>query len=94
VADVCDDCGGPLVTRPDDTPEATRTRLLDYQEQTRPILERLARKHTVVTVDGSATPDVVRADIRRMLRLPSAPAVTQPSREAPRGADAMSARAT
>lgn len=68
--DVCDDCGGPLVIRPDDAPEAIRTRLRDYQEKTRPILDRLSRKHAIVTVDAAAAPEAVRAEMRRGLGLP------------------------
>src|SRR3989344_5330248 len=38
--DVCDKCGGKLVQRKDDTPEAIKRRLQLYHEQTRPILDK------------------------------------------------------
>ena len=69
VASVCDNCGGRLVTRADDTPEAARTRLAEYQEKTQPILELLREKELIVTVDGTPPPDVVQAEIRRRLGL-------------------------
>ena len=69
VASVCDNCGGRLVTRDDDTPEAIRTRLAEYREKTRPILDLLREKELIVTVDGTPTPDVVQAEIRRKLGL-------------------------
>ncbi len=66
---MCDNCGGRLVTRDDDTPEAIRTRLAEYREKTRPILDLLREKELIVTVDGTPTPDVVQAEIRRRLGL-------------------------
>jgi adenylate kinase len=74
VPEVCDNCGGRLVTRPDDTPEAIRTRLRDYREKTRPILELFRDKELIVAVDGTPSPDMVQAEIRRRLGLTS-PAV-------------------
>jgi len=69
VASVCDNCGGRLVTRDDDTPDAIRTRLGEYREKTRPILDLLREKELIVTVDGTPAPDVVQAEIRRKLGL-------------------------
>ena len=69
VASVCDNCGGRLVTRDDDTPDAIKTRLAEYREKTRPILDLLREKELIVTVDGTPTPDVVQAEIRRKLGL-------------------------
>jgi adenylate kinase len=69
VADTCDVCGGKLVTRADDTPEAIRQRLHDYHEKTEPILELFRRKELVVVVDGTRSPVEVQADLRRQLGL-------------------------
>ena len=69
VASVCDNCGGRLVTRDDDTPLAIKTRLAEYREKTRPILDLLRAKELIVTVDGTPTPDLVQAEIRRKLGL-------------------------
>ncbi len=71
VADVCDNCGGKLVTRPDDTPEAIRARLRDYREKTRAHpraapregADRHGRRH-------AATRTAVQAEMRRKLGLP------------------------
>ena len=38
VGDVCDKCGGALVRRKDDDPEAIRTRLRVYDDETAPLL--------------------------------------------------------
>jgi adenylate kinase len=72
VADTCDVCRGPLVVRADDTPEAIETRLRDYEERTRPILELFEGKELVVTADGTKAPAAVQREIRRRLRLPAA----------------------
>ena len=69
VPEVCDNCGGRLVSRPDDTPEAIRKRLRDYREKTAPILELLREKELIVAVDATPAPDVVQAEIRRRLGL-------------------------
>jgi adenylate kinase len=69
VPDVCDNCGGRLVTRADDTPEAIRARLRDYREKTQPILDLLREKELIVTVNGTPGPDIVQAEMRRRLGL-------------------------
>ena len=38
VGDICDKCGGTLVRRKDDDPEAIRTRLRVYDDETAPVL--------------------------------------------------------
>jgi adenylate kinase len=73
VPDVCDNCGGRLIQRPDDTPEAIRRRLSDYREKTQPILDLLCEKEMMVTVDGTPGPDVVQAEMRRKLGLQPVP---------------------
>jgi adenylate kinase len=69
VPDICDNCGGRLVTRPDDTPEAIRARLRDYREKTRPILDLLQDKELIVRVDATPGPDMVQAEMRHKLGL-------------------------
>src|SRR5215467_12965670 len=39
IGDVCDNCGGALVRRKDDDPEAIRTRLRVYDDETAPVLD-------------------------------------------------------
>jgi len=73
VPEVCDNCGGRLVARADDTPEAIRARLRDYRDKTEPILELLRAKELIVTVDGTPEPGVVQAAMRRKLGLLTGP---------------------
>jgi len=81
VIDVCDNCGGRLVTRADDTPEAVRRRLRDYREKTQPILDLLREKEMIVAVDGTPGPDVVQAEMRRKLGLMAVPVEQEHSPE-------------
>ena len=67
VADTCDVCGGTLIARPDDNPEAIRDRLREYHASTQPIVELFERKELVVKVDGTKAPDQVQAAIRSEL---------------------------
>ncbi len=67
--DICDVCGGPLVARGDDTPEALRTRLRDYHAKTAPILELFSRKELIARVDGTQSAAAVQEEIRQQLEL-------------------------
>jgi adenylate kinase len=68
--ETCDVCGGRLVSRDDDTPEALAVRLRDYHERTRPVLDTFRRKEYVITVDATGSAQQVQADIRAKLGLP------------------------
>ncbi|HEY3284757.1 MAG TPA: adenylate kinase [Armatimonadota bacterium] len=52
VADKCDHCGSPLITRADDTEEAIVKRLSTYRQQTQPLIEYYREKKLLRTVDG------------------------------------------
>ena len=67
--DICDVCGGQLVARADDTPEAVQSRLRDYHVKTEPILELFRQKELVVVVDGTQPKDKVQEEIRGRLGL-------------------------
>jgi adenylate kinase len=67
VPDVCDVCGGRLVARADDTPEAVRARLRDYHAKTRPVLDLFRAKEVVLAVDASRPMGEVQDEIRRHL---------------------------
>ena len=69
VENVCDVCGGKLVSRPDDTPEALADRLRDYHEKTEPVLDQFRRKELVLDIDGTALPDKIHAEIRSGLKV-------------------------
>ena len=67
VAGVCDVCGGRLVARADDTPEAVEGRLRDYHEKTRPVLELFRAKEVIMAVDATGPVEQIQAAIREQL---------------------------
>lgn len=70
VADSCDVCGGALIARADDNPEALAVRLQAYHDQTRPLIEIFQRKEFVGTIDATASVKEVQAAIRQRFALP------------------------
>jgi len=71
VAETCDVCGGRLVARPDDTPEALSARLADYHEKTRPIIDLFERKEFVAHIDATHSIEEVQQEIRERFGLPA-----------------------
>ncbi|MFN8571971.1 MAG: adenylate kinase [Gemmatimonadaceae bacterium] len=66
----CEKCGGTLVRRQDDEPEAVRNRLMVYQRQTAPVLDWYQTQGARLEyVDASGTPDDVLGRIKRSLNL-------------------------
>ena len=68
----CDVCGGELVSRADDNPEALAIRLSDYHKQTRPLIEIFQRKEYVATIDATQSVNDVQDAIRERFALPRA----------------------
>ena len=64
-------CGGTLVAREDDTPEALDARLRDYHAKTKPVLALFERKEFVATFDATQPIDVIQQEIRSRFDLPA-----------------------
>ena len=60
---VCDDCGGELYQREDDTEATARERIQVYEDNTAPVVERYEERGDLVRVDGEGTPDEVWATV-------------------------------
>lgn len=58
---ICDNCGGDVMQRDDDTPEAVTRRLDLYEEQTAPLIAYYQRTGRLVVVDGVDSPEEVFA---------------------------------
>lgn len=56
---VCDTCGGDVVQRDDDTPEAIAKRLAAYASETQPTIDWYERAGLLRKVDGLGSPDEV-----------------------------------
>ncbi|MBC8351673.1 MAG: nucleoside monophosphate kinase [Planctomycetes bacterium] len=66
---VCDVCGGPLITRADDAIEALADRLRDYHAKTEPVLDLFRQKELVLDIDGTRQPEEIQTEIRSRLRI-------------------------
>jgi adenylate kinase len=56
---VCDDCGGDVVQRDDDTPAAIEMRLAEYETNTAPLIEWYGGRGLLEVIDGWARTDEV-----------------------------------
>jgi adenylate kinase len=64
---VCDVDGSALVVRDDDKPEVIRHRLDTYHEKTEPLIDFYDRQSLLRRIDGTAAPDAVAGEVRRVL---------------------------
>ncbi len=64
---ICDDCGGKLIIRADSEPEAVKTRLDVYNNQTVPLIEFYQQKNKLLNINGEQSIDKVFADIEQKL---------------------------
>ena len=67
-AGVCDNCGGKLVQREDDKPEAVRNRLKVYEQNTAPVLDYYRKAGRVREIDATGTMDQVHARLAAAVR--------------------------
>lgn len=66
---MCDKSSGhEFIRRPDDEPEAIKTRLDIYNEQTKPLLQYYSQTNRLKVVDGMKTVKEVNAQIESLLR--------------------------
>lgn len=61
----CDQCGGALKQRDDDTPETIEERLEVFENESKPVSERFEKEGIQVNVDASGTIEQVFQEIRR-----------------------------
>ncbi len=64
----CATCGGRLVQRPDDQPDAIRHRLVVYREQTAPLLESYRAQGLLREVDGAGDPGRIQERVLQEAR--------------------------
>lgn len=56
---ICDECGGRLIQREDDTEEAVRRRLEIFNTETSEVIEHFRNEGKLVEIDGEGTPEEV-----------------------------------
>ncbi|MBE0428929.1 MAG: adenylate kinase [Thermoleophilia bacterium] len=57
--DICDECGGELYQRSDDTEETVRNRLRVYRSETEPLIEYYQARGVLARIDGVGHPDEI-----------------------------------
>lgn len=67
VKGVCDKCGGPTYTRPDDSLESIKNRLEVYRKQTEPLIAYYGKKNLIRKIDSSKSPEDTHVQIRKAL---------------------------
>lgn len=67
VSGTCEKCGGDLMQRADDQPEAITTRLEAYERDTAPLLEYYRERNLVSTVNGDQSVEAVGRDVSAAL---------------------------
>jgi adenylate kinase len=67
VKGVCDKCGGPLYTRPDDTLESITNRLDVYRKQTEPLIAFYRSRKLLKDIDSSKSPEDTHRQITEAL---------------------------
>jgi len=65
VPDICDRCGGALVQREDDKPEAVGVRMDAYQGSTAPLIEFYGKLGLLLRIDATGSPEEI---LRRTLK--------------------------
>ena len=68
VTGVCDECGGELFQRSDDTPETQQRRIRVYFEQTSPLIEFFQQRNILVEIDGEQSVEEVRSALLGTVR--------------------------
>jgi adenylate kinase len=63
----CPECQGPLIQRPDDTPETARNRLVVYLAQTQPVVDYYRSRGCLVPVNGLQPIEKVQEQIVKRL---------------------------
>jgi len=64
---VCDKCGGELITRDDDTPEAIRERLEFYKEKVEPAVDYYQKQGKLVKINGEKSIEDVYQDVKKAI---------------------------
>ncbi|MBI2954209.1 MAG: adenylate kinase [Chloroflexi bacterium] len=67
-AGACDECGGELYQRADDTVETARKRLDVYNEQTAPLIDYYGQAGVLVDINGEQDIELVLSDLLSVLQ--------------------------
>lgn len=66
---ICGKCGGKLIQREDDKPEAIKERFAYYRANTQELIDYLDKKGKLIRIDGERPIETIAADIHSKLSL-------------------------
>lgn len=66
---VCDQCGGELIERADDTPAAIRKRMDFFKKEVEPVIKYYQKQKRLVKVDGEQSIEDVYREVKKALEL-------------------------
>jgi len=66
---ICDKCGGKLIQRADDYPQAITQRLMVYRRETKPVLDYYHKQGKLIKIDGEASIQVVLKRLIKALKV-------------------------
>jgi adenylate kinase len=69
ISGTCSKCGGDVIQRTDDQPEAIRKRLEAYVRDTEPLLDFYGQRGLLVRVNGDQDPDAVSVAIQSVIAM-------------------------
>ena len=69
VEGVCDKCGGELIQRSDETPEAVEKRLKEYNSLTFPLIEYFKKQGKLIDIDAAPAIEVIHKDVCERLNV-------------------------
>ncbi len=67
VEGVCNECGGELIQRSDDTEEKAQVRLDEYAKKTRELINYYQEKEKLVSIDGIGSVDEITARLKEAI---------------------------
>lgn len=67
ISGTCSNCGGDVIQRKDDQPEAIAKRLEIYERDTAPLLDFYSSRQLLVTLNGDQSPDDVTRAIEELV---------------------------
>lgn len=68
VEGICDKCGGPLIQRKDDNPEALKIRLTHYIKETKPLLEFYQKRKLLKNFNGMIGTTKLFDELSRLIK--------------------------
>jgi adenylate kinase len=67
IDDTCKKCGGKIVKRDDDNEETIKVRIVNYINQTQPLIDYYKQKNILIEIDGTKSIDEVFENVKQSI---------------------------